>query len=1772
MTLQGVLKLILILVIVGIIALMVVPVWSLHTKVREYLRNVVAQELARQTEREIQLGEISGNLLTGVKIHHLAIGVEEGLDQGVVIAAERVEIQLDLLAVLRGEITAPASVKQIIIDRAYVLIDRSEAGKLNLEKLFKPKPPKKVPPEEKFQPTVVVRNSVIDLVAAGIGGKTLGLRLIEVNGRVKLNPVGPMEIQVSAQSGDGNFDTLSLQALSDTQEHFVILRGRITDLPLEHWSAVFLPSPPVRIASGSASGNFEVWMVPYTGSTAGPVIQQLEEGEKPPEFKREIGFLAEVEIQNASMYLQQMPRTPLHVDRAQMRVTPQGIQVAELRGSWLGGALNLDGSVYDWGELCADLRLTADNLDLATVRRNLPEQVAETLPAEVAGIVQLELAAVGPLQHLNVSLFVAMPGGVVVTTAEMGEIEAQELALEAQIFDTAEPVVAASTTVAGTSRPPQLRSSLTVSEEAPKSSADVEIREMGHLRADLVWTGDQPLVEATLSKAAGAVANVEVSALGADFTWVGNNLRAHNLEADLLGGHVSLEAFVCLPDSDTDKPRVAVNGLLEEVELAAIPASLKGDDLEALGGIVQAKLAATWDGSHGSAVLKLGTQDLAYQKYNLEQVYGLVLVDFDESGDWRVEMPLLKAERAGLDTWIYGTASRDGSMDFHLDLGALDLARAPLIQENLEGRAYGHVRLSGCWEAPVLEGELVVFRPRYEEYEASTLLLKLAASGARAETADSLALDKVELQAYVSSDTAVARVDLGLSPAMPPELTRPINGQVRLSGLRLEALRDLIGERWPTQAEVSGRVQLSVDIAGTTEAPLADGELLVSPLVYKDYYVTAVRVPLHFEMDAEAENYLVLAIKDASLTIQGATLQWEGRFAGGSEDWEFGAEARAVGIKLERVAFLEQLRLPLAGEAFMPRIVIKGSPHGLTGEGRLLADKVLVADSVITGLDTHFVISEGEVRLERTSLEAAGGTVAGQLSYAMDSGILEGDLQVLGLQISRLLKLIGPLAAAANPEPEAAQATRQRWRQASVRAEGNLEGSIQFAGPVDNLIAQTSISLTEVAWAGKPLPTVRGTIEADLAKQVIRTLATEKANHLEMQMGQALVTVEGEVRLGESLSVTADATSVNLAMLREWLPADLELGGIAGIFIQAEGPLTAPQIMASVDVTPLSVQGVSFDLLTIPTVQVSEQGIAIDTIILKRKEREIVGSGHLAFSWEPLGVPADEAISFTAKLENTDLSFFPPIIDELVRGLAEEEGLRQPTKWAQTVASGAVNAEITLSGTLQQPSLEGFVRLENGAMGQPGWKHPLTELNLEVAFHRTAQADTAVVRQLSGRWDETEFRLTGDTILKGFHPEARRENRFNLTLNVSASSQELWPGTRLDGLQGRVTLGTSSSGEQLLTVEEFGGKLGRGTVNLSGTVAMTHFQGLTFAQNDFDLRFEVKDADLVYGNIFEGVVEGGVQVTNAEPGQPAEARGGFTVAHAVAGLPPAGKQEAVGQLRGMGPDFPNFTFDLALNIGEDVVFKMPGLSATVKRKQKALTVSGSPQAPIIEGDAEMEPSEISLPGGTFKVNSGGVRLRIEPERTWSPEPRVLLAMALSYWATAEQDIPSAMVEGRDLGAVHVILTIEGEMGEPADIWVESVPPLSEDQILTLIGMQPFQGAGPMDLSQAVSEQFASLLAVGFREVLLAPIAAELRRSLGLSEFSVAFSFDQPLEVRIGKYIFRHLLVSYRLRGVGQDEEEWDLALNYELPSRYGVSYNTDENGETQFRVSHGWTF
>jgi hypothetical protein len=105
----------------------------------------------------------------------------------------------------------------------------------------------------------------------------------------------------------------------------------------------------------------------------------------------------------------------------------------------------------------------------------------------------------------------------------------------------------------------------------------------------------------------------------------------------------------------------------------------------------------------------------------------------------------------------------------------------------------------------------------------------------------------------------------------------------------------------------------------------------------------------------------------------------------------------------------------------------------------------------------------------------------------------------------------------------------------------------------------------------------------------------------------------------------------------------------------------------------------------------------------------------------------------------------------------------------------------------------------------------------------------------------------------------------------------------------------------------------------------------------------------------------------------------------------------------------------------------------------------------------------------------------------------------------------------------------------------------------------------------MSKQFLSALGTAFRHYVFQPFEEELREMLGLAMLEVSFAFDQPLEVKVGRYLVKDLLVTYE-RALSGDQEAFDLAISYKVRDQVEVSYQTDETDEDRLLVEYVRSF
>jgi autotransporter translocation and assembly factor TamB len=516
---------------------------------------------------------------------------------------------------------------------------------------------------------------------------------------------------------------------------------------------------------------------------------------------------------------------------------------------------------------------------------------------------------------------------------------------------------------------------------------------------------------------------------------------------------------------------------------------------------------------------------------------------------------------------------------------------------------------------------------------------------------------------------------------------------------------------------------------------------------------------------------------------------------------------------------------------------------------------------------------------------------------------------------------------------------------------------------------------------------------------------------------------------------------------------------------------------------------------------------------------------------------------------------------------AEEEGLL-----SRLQAEGSVNSQVQVTGTVARPQLQGMLSLADGRLTAPGWKQAVEDVGVEARFSRLGGETLFELAELHARADATTLEAAGRAQLGTFDPARLHQNEYDFSARIAAEEQTFGGDVKMADVGGEIQLHTVDRGRQLLTVDDLGGEVGGGRVSLDGSVSLESFLPSRIAENQFNLALRVDQARPRYSHLFSGNVDGEITVTTPAPDQPARVAGALEVSKATVGIP-AAPGEATGEMKGMPEDFPSPSFDVAVLIGPKVQVEGGGMVAPLQPTDRALRLSGTPQEPLLRGRVDVQEGEASVPGGVLQIESGGVEYMLR-KALGSRRPPVTLELHGRVWASAHRTIPAAVVNGREVGPVRINLEVGGTL--PANIFIQATsdPPMAEEEIYALLGTQPLLLAGlgaEESLTDVMSKQFLSALGTAFRHYVFQPFEEELREMLGLSMLEVSFAFDQPLEVKVGRYLLKDLLVTYQ-RSLSGDQEGFDLAISYEVRDQVEVSYRTDESDEDRLLVEYVRSF
>jgi len=1107
------------------------------------------------------------------------------------------------------------------------------------------------------------------------------------------------------------------------------------------------------------------------------------------------------------------------------------------------------------------------------------------------------------------------------------------------------------------------------------------------------------------------------------------------------------------------------------------------------------------------------------------------------------------------------------------DLTAVGRLFFPALASRLSGVARGEVRVTGPISAPRLEGRIASARGRFDRlpFEQASAdvalyggLLSLThargrMAGAAVSGSGLLMLGSPRFFLSLDVDGADASLVQRWAPIAFPALGAPVRGtltaarggrgvevagQARVEGARLRGipldeveasfradptgvtidhlwarahafqvsasgtvsaggalnLRTLAGVAEASSlpipaswARLSGRTDFAGTIGGTLQAPQLSGLVQVGPGRIAGLPVDS------------ASGRIVL--QAGRLHLQGALARsgWARYRAEGTVGAQIALDLEAERAAAGALKRLGGFDLPLSG-VLTGRARVQGpatrpraSGAVTLREAEVLGQKIDEASAEFQWDGRRLTLNDARARRNRSEIHVAG-SVDRLTGLALD-------LWAQGLDLRDIAHLaIGPTG---------------------------VDGHVDARGRITGRISAPALAV-EAASADLTLNGLRFTQVTGTVRWGDRTLSLEplalrvNGEQYELRGSLTLASVPG-VSLTSAVTDGRLSTLLGLAGVRLTVPLDGTITGVASL----EGPLANPA--ARLDLRLASGHLGDHPLSGRADLTLEHGSVAIQDFEFLLRRGRIAATGR----YDLRGASQIEVSG-----SDLELDLLRPVF-----------GFRRPLL-------GRLDFTVQLGGTLANPDLgldleitggglegatfdslvaagfyrDGVLQLVQGLLVQNGHKlrasgsmpfnpkslrfDPQAPLDLRLTL---ADVDLSLLRLLTDRVDAARGPVEGALTVTGTIASPRPSGEIRARggsvrfRGTGTDIEALDLGLRVDEGTVRVTEGTA--------------RVGGGQARLEGTVRLSLSPSngvLVEAAPEAPLSLQAAGVRLIVPPIVDARLDGTLRLwgTLGDRRRP-PTLGGHLVASEGTVAVTAPAPSRAGQGRGQG--VPLVFQGLQVDAGRDLAVRVGDLRFVLK-PEGALTLSGTVEAPTLEGAVEAQRGTVVALGNTFELQEG--------EATFRPvlgvRPQVLARAATRVGATA------------------IMLTVRGVAPDALTLDLESDPPLPRSEIVGLLGRQ----AG---ISQLLAGDVTGLLRAEISRRLFAPATTALGRALGLSELTIDYEFDRPLRLTIGKALFANLYLT--ASKLFDDTPNWLWAMEYRFARGWQLTVRLGPEGQ-----------
>jgi len=543
-----------------------------------------------------------------------------------------------------------------------------------------------------------------------------------------------------------------------------------------------------------------------------------------------------------------------------------------------------------------------------------------------------------------------------------------------------------------------------------------------------------------------------------------------------------------------------------------------------------------------------------------------------------------------------------------------------------------------------------------------------------------------------------------------------INLKVNASGINLEELGEILNYN-----EIKGLANFNGELSGLLDDPKIKGTI-------KSEKGQISELPFNYLEGKIDYQGKVLKLENLLFQNEGLTFKGEGsaNFSEIKDEREMKVTLQVEQADLNDLAKYLSIESPLSGSA-QGDIFIQSHGSQFEANGDLQIKKVDIINYKAESGNLTFSLKDKKVSIKSLVLNSGKSQLYVQGEVSLEEGLpLDLRVNFLNQRMVHLMSYFLPPDLISN-------------------FRGKATGSLEIKGNYLSPDLYLSALIEDAQLGGVPLNSIE--VKLDKISSMVRI------NRLKLSQRNGELAAGGWINLDEAnknLDIHLSADNLDLSQLSNLFGIEDQIEGLVNFKAEMTGDIGLPNLSFSTKVEKGKFQDFIFDNLTFEALY--NQGILeVKQFVLDKEGHQIRGKGKIPCEFSFMGKEkvtpslSDIPIDFVLTLENTDLSFLSMFFKEDIKQI-----------------QGLTNAELALSGTLNQPILNGNIALDSGMIEL--YDLPAKISDLSVLLH--LEDNLVKIDDMNFQIEQYRILTSGEFTLKNLQIQ-------DLNINIWSNQEEI---------------------------------------------------------------------------------------------------------------------------------------------------------------------------------------------------------------------------------------------------------------------------------------------------------------------------------------------------------------------------------------------------------------